>query len=172
MPQKFLIAAFAFAALTSAAIAQEPPSSAQCAAAWSAVASNETPANLQAFIASYGACAEADQARQDLVALAPVDDAIVPAEEPRGSGGALSGAIGGMPGRIIAPAAPSQPSPGYNAPGASVAYIPAGRILLRGQAMIAEGGGYGVILLRRGEEKNLAACQVFVRALGFHQYAR
>lgn len=171
MLQKSLIAVAAYVLLASAAHAQEAPSAEQCAREWNAVLANETPTTLEAFIASFGVCAEADQARQDLIALSNADDAAAVEEEPRGSGGTLSGVVGGVPGRTTSerasPAPPAPPAPGSSAPVDRTVYVAAGRILMRGQPMIAEGGGYGVILLRRGGVDNLAACEVFVRSLGF-----
>ena len=203
MLHKFLTAAAFALALAGTAQAQEPPAAQQCAQAWSAVAANETPAALQDFLNTYGACAEADQARQDLVALTEPptteeardehSDVLASGEDdgvPHGSLGGLIGSMGGStsgsahhshgPNPPPAPPTeqPSQPAPGpspaevstgsgFNIPSDRTVYIPAGRMLMRGQPMIAEGGGYGVILLRRGGAQNLAACQVFVRSLGF-----
>lgn len=188
MLQKLLIAATAFAALASAAQAQTPPSPEQCAQAWSAVAANQTPAALEQFIAAFSACPEADQARQDLVALSSDDEsgpnvAEVPATSPPPSDGVSSDdglggyVLGGVlertlpgssaPGSATPPPPAPGPGPGFNVPADRTVYVPAGRLLGRGDPMIAEGGGYGVILLRRGASENLAACQVFVRSLGF-----
>src|SRR5690349_5416554 len=126
MLQRLLIAA-AFLSFASAARAQEPPAPEQCAQAWNAVLVNETAATLENFIAVYGACAEADQARQGLIALTNIEAATAPAEEePRGgSGGFLGGVIGGNAGRVITTPAPP-PAPGASAPVDRTVYIAAG----------------------------------------------
>lgn len=59
----------------------------------------------------------------------------------------------------------SSPSLGGN----RVRYSPVGRIVPPGAPLRAEGGGYGVVLLRRSmtDDRNLKACEVMHRALRF-----
>lgn len=126
---------------TSPSAAQAEATASQCESAWQAVVSNETLIALEDFIRFFPTCPEADEARQRLTSLTqPAPEAAD--EESRGAAG------------------------GFDTPRDRTVYVPVGRLLARGAPMLAEGGGYGVILLSRDGRNNLAACEEFVRALG------
>lgn len=126
------------------AIAQQDPTAEQCERAWASVLENEGPAALELFIEELAKCPQADQARQDLIAFTEPQDA---GDDNSSDRAAEAG--------------------GFNIPESQMVFTPAGRLLLTGMPMRAQGGGYGVILLRRNRPQNLVACQVFVNSLGF-----
>jgi len=147
----FIGLAFA-AALLGAAIsgrsasAQTSPSAAQCESAWAEADRARRRDVYEQFLELFPQCPQAAQARAALNATAPPS----------------------QPGTETEERGPNGEKPRERA---TDVYLPVGRYLRTEAQPVAEGGGYGMVLLRRSTSRNAEACDAFRRAMVFTQDA-